>query len=57
MIIEGSVRIEIAGGTTIELERGGVASLPASTETTWHLSAPFREFLVLSGPDIESNDG
>ena len=53
MVLEGAVRIEIAGGTTLNLEAGGVATLPAGTETTWHITAPFREFWVLSGPSIE----
>lgn len=53
IVLEGAVRIEIAGGATINLEAGGVASLPAGTETIWHIIAPFREFWVLSGPSIE----
>jgi uncharacterized cupin superfamily protein len=53
MILEGSARIEIAGGATLDLEAGGVATLPAGTETTWHITAPFREFWVLSGPSLE----
>ena len=53
MIIEGAARIEIAGGATLDLEAGGVASLPAGTATTWHITAPFREFWVMSGPSIE----
>ena len=53
MIIEGAARIEIAGGVTLYLEAGGVATVPAGTETTWHIAAPFREFWVLSGPNIE----
>jgi uncharacterized cupin superfamily protein len=56
MIIEGAARIEIAGGATLELEAGGVASVPAGTETTWHITAPFREFWVLSGPSLEVRD-
>ncbi len=52
MVLEGAVRIEIAGGATLELEPGGVATLPAGTITTWHITAPFREFWVLSGPCI-----
>ena len=52
MVLEGSVRMEIAGGSTLELEPAGVASLPAGTDTTWHITAPFREFWVLSGPSI-----
>jgi ethanolamine utilization protein EutQ (cupin superfamily) len=53
MILEGAARIVIAGGATLDLQAGGVASLPAGTSTTWHITAPFREFWVLSGPSIE----
>lgn len=53
MVLEGAARIEIAGGTTLNLEPGVVATLPAGAETTWHITAPFREFWVLSGPSIE----
>ncbi len=49
MVLEGSARIEIAGGTTLDVGPGGVGSIPAGTETTWHITAPFREFWVLSG--------
>lgn len=49
IVLEGTVRIEIADGATIDLEAGGVASLPAGTVTTWHITAPFREFWVLNG--------
>jgi uncharacterized cupin superfamily protein len=43
LVLEGSVRIEIEGGPTLELHVDDVASLAAGTRTTWHLTAPFRE--------------
>lgn len=49
IILDGAARIEIAGGTTLDLGTGGIGSIPAGTETTWHITAPFREFWVLSG--------
>ena len=49
MIIEGAAWIEITGGATLDLHAGDVASLAAGTETTWHITTPFREFWVLSG--------
>jgi len=55
-VLEGAVRIEIAGGAVLDLQAGGVASLPAGMETTWHITAPFREFWILSGPSVESKD-
>lgn len=47
-ILEGSVRIEIAGGPTLDLHPGDIASLPAGAVTTWHITTPFKEFWVLS---------
>jgi hypothetical protein len=40
---------------TRELDAAGsIASLPAGTETTWHISAPFREFWVIGGTQPEA---
>lgn len=47
-IIEGAVQIEIAGGPTITLNPGDVASLPAGIPTTWHITVPFKEFWLFS---------
>jgi uncharacterized cupin superfamily protein len=48
LILEGSVRIEIAGGDTLELEVGDLFSLPPGVETTWHVHTPFKEMWVLA---------
>ncbi|MEO8252351.1 MAG: cupin domain-containing protein [Chloroflexota bacterium] len=50
VILQGAVRIEVAGGRTLELKTGDAASLPAGTNTVWHITAPFREFWVI-GPE------
>ncbi len=50
VILEGAVQIEIAGGQVLELKAGDAASLPAGTDTVWHITAPFREFWVI-GPE------
>jgi ethanolamine utilization protein EutQ (cupin superfamily) len=47
LVLEGA-RIEIAGGPTLELRPGDVASLPKGADTTWHLTTPFKEFWVLA---------
>ena len=47
-VLEGSVRIEIADGPTLELRPGNIASLPAGSATTWHVTTPFKEFWVLA---------
>jgi uncharacterized cupin superfamily protein len=42
-VVEGSVRIELADGTTVELGPGDLFSVPPGLETTWHITAPFEE--------------
>jgi uncharacterized cupin superfamily protein len=48
LILEGSVRIEIAGGDTLDLTVGDLFSLPPGLETTWHITTPFKEMWVLA---------
>ena len=48
LILEGSVRIEFAGGGTLELGVGDMFSLPPGVETTWHITTPFKEMWVLA---------
>lgn len=48
MILEGSVRIEIAGGDALDLGVGDLFSLPPGVETTWHITTPFKEMWVLA---------
>jgi uncharacterized cupin superfamily protein len=54
LILEGAARIEIAGGPTLELGAGDMASLPKGTVTTWHITAPFQEMWFFGRPyDVE----
>ena len=48
VILEGSVRIEIAAGGVVELGVGDLFSLPPGVETTWHGTTPFKEAWVLA---------
>ena len=48
LVLEGSARIEIEGGPTLELEPGSIASLPKGARTTWHATPDFKEFWILS---------
>ena len=48
LILEGSVRIELVGGDSLELGVGDMFSLPPGGETTWHITTPFREMWVLA---------
>ena len=43
LVLEGAARIEIAGGPTLELRVGDMASLPKGATTTWHLTVPYQE--------------
>jgi uncharacterized cupin superfamily protein len=47
-VLEGEVRIEVAGGPTLELKAGDLASLPAGLNTTWHITPPFKELWVMA---------
>lgn len=48
LVLEGAVRIEIAGGPTLDLKQGDIASLPKGAETRWSITAPFKEFWLLA---------
>jgi uncharacterized cupin superfamily protein len=48
IVLEGSVRIEFADGSDVELHVGDMASIPAGLTTTWHVTTPFKEMWVLT---------
>lgn len=50
VVLEGSVRIEIDGGPTLELGVGDMASLPEGAVTTWHVTVPYRELWIFPRP-------
>ncbi len=50
LVLEGTARIEIQGGPTLELSVGDMASLPKGAVTTWHLTTPFREMWFFGRP-------
>jgi uncharacterized cupin superfamily protein len=47
-ILEGSARIEINDGPTLELSQGDMASIPKGAETLWHITAPFKEMWFMA---------
>ena len=47
--------VRCAAGAAIKLQDGGVATLPAGTKITWHITAPFRQFWTLSGKRAPSH--
>ena len=46
-ILEGSARIE-AAGQTVDVAPGDLFSLDPGVETTWHITAPFKEVWILA---------
>jgi quercetin dioxygenase-like cupin family protein len=48
VVLEGTVRIEIEGGPTLDLAAGDMASLPKGAITTWHPSPDFKEIWLYS---------
>jgi uncharacterized cupin superfamily protein len=50
LILEGSVRVQIADGAPLDLGVGDLFSLPPGVETTWHITTPFKEMWVLASP-------
>ena len=50
LILEGAARIDVAGGPTLELRAGEMASLPRGAVTTWYLTLPFKELWFFGHP-------
>jgi uncharacterized cupin superfamily protein len=48
LVLEGTARIEIEGGPTLDLKPGDLAALPKGAVTRWHLTLPFKEVWVLA---------
>ena len=47
-VLEGSVRIEVDGGPSVELTVGGIASCSGGDHGIWHVLEPFCELFVLT---------
>jgi uncharacterized cupin superfamily protein len=50
LVLEGTARIEIEGGPTLDLKAGDLASLPKGAVTTWRLTLPYREVWFFGRP-------
>jgi uncharacterized cupin superfamily protein len=48
VVLDGSVRIEIQDGPTLNLSQGDMASMPKGAVTTWHPSPDFRGVWIYS---------
>ena len=48
LVLEGTARVEIEGGPTLDLKPGDLAALPKGAVTRWHLTLPFKEVWVLA---------
>ena len=47
-VLEGRVRIDVEGESSVELAVGGIASFSAGDRGVWHVLEPFCELFVLS---------
>lgn len=47
IVLEGTLKIEIENGPTLELQAGDMASIPKGTTAWWSISDGYREFWVL----------
>ena len=47
IVLEGTTRIEINDGPTLELKAGDIASLPKGASATWSFSDDYKEFWIL----------
>jgi uncharacterized cupin superfamily protein len=50
VVLEGSARIEIEDGPTLELKTGDMASIPKGATTRWHLTLPYKEIWFFGRP-------
>jgi uncharacterized cupin superfamily protein len=48
LVLEGSGRLEVDGGPTLELRPGDMVSLPKGARTKWVVDEAFKEFWVYS---------
>jgi uncharacterized cupin superfamily protein len=46
VVLEGTARIEIDGGPTLEVGVGDMLALPGGTVTTWHVTVPYKELWI-----------
>ena len=50
LVLEGTARIAIEGGPTLDLGVGDIASLPKGAVTTWELTLPYKEMWFFGRP-------
>ena len=48
LVLEGSAKVEIEGGPTLDVGVGDSFSLPPGVRTTWTITTPFQEMWVLA---------
>ena len=48
-VLEGAVRIDVAGERSVDLKPGDIASFSKGQVSTWTISEPFRSFFVVCG--------
>lgn len=48
-VLEGSVKIQVEPGQSIELHPGDIVSFSKGQSSTWTIRTPFKKFFVISG--------
>jgi uncharacterized cupin superfamily protein len=49
LVLEGTARIEIDDGPTLEVRPGSIVSFPPGTAATWHVTKPYKDLYVITG--------
>lgn len=47
-VLQGSLRVEVLNGETVELKEGDIVSFAKGTQSTWTILSSFKKFFVIS---------
>jgi uncharacterized cupin superfamily protein len=50
IVLDGTCRLEFDDGSARTLGPGDIISVPPGTRVTWHITAPYREMWIITGP-------
>jgi ethanolamine utilization protein EutQ (cupin superfamily) len=48
LVLEGKLKVDIVDGPELEVEAGGMYSVPKGLKVRFHITAPFKELWVLA---------
>jgi uncharacterized cupin superfamily protein len=49
LVLEGTARIELDDGPTLDVKAGSIVSLPPGVASTWHVTRPYKDLYVMGG--------